>query len=199
MTASWKWAYQEHIAHAVKSQFDLANLTASDIEPLMHALDERVDLSSHVPTYMLGGRSGGIAWGDFKSISVEQPEEAAEVLSLVFDKSEYIGDRLRRFREFYSDIDTSGGPLLSLASVLLMFVYPDEYIMYRYTEHSHFFEEYSDYDITTGFDIEQYWVFNEACRAIKERLNERLDDASLLDVHTLIWVWHGDGNPSTPS
>lgn len=42
---TWKWAYQEHIEETVKPRFDLANLAAADIEPLMDALDERVEIS----------------------------------------------------------------------------------------------------------------------------------------------------------
>lgn len=46
-----------------------------------------------------------------------------------------------------------------------------------------------------GFDADQYWTLNEACRRLVHRLDAAFeentqiqDDASMLDIHTLIWV-----------
>ena len=193
---SWKWTHADHVQTTVKSQFELPDLTADDVEPFLKEFKKApdVDLSSSVPTYMLGGRSGGILWNNFKKTSLDDPEEAAHVLSTLFDEDQPLGERLGQFNDFYVDL-SSGGPRLSLATMLLMFAYPDEYVMYKFGKFNAFFDAYSDYSVSTGFDTEQYWVLNEACRRIRRRLDDAFeedprieDDASMLDVHTLIWV-----------
>jgi hypothetical protein len=49
--------------------------------------------------------------------------------------------------------------------------------------------------VSTGFDATQYWVLNEACERLRRMMDETMGageqvemDASMLDVHTLIWV-----------
>lgn len=193
---SWKWKHADHIRTTVKSEFELTNLTASEIEPFLARFRKApdVELSSDVPTYLLGGRSGGILWNNFKKRSLEKPEKAASVLSDLFDEDQRLSDRIAQFNDFYVEL-SSGGPRLSLATLLLMFAYPEKYVMYKFGKFSAFFEEYSDYSVETGFNPEQYWVLNEACRRILRQLqtafdtDERFDEeASMLDVHTLIWV-----------
>jgi hypothetical protein len=194
---SWKQGFRAEFADATAG-IDLTALDPEDLDPLLAAMDDASDLSAAVPPYLLGGRSGGIAWSDFKSLTRERPEEAADVLSLLFDDSEHLPSRLARFRRFYDGIDTSGGPTLGLATALLTFAYPDEYVMYRYTEQSSFFDEFSDYEVTTGFDTDQYFYLNEACKRVRDRIDEAVGDdtdVTMLDVHTLLYVWDNDGHP----
>lgn len=194
---TWKWTHATHIRETVRTNYEVSDLAAGDVEAFLNQFKNApsVELSSSVPTYLLGGRSGGILWNEFKTHSAEHPTEAASVLSILFDESQPIRDRMTEFNDFYAALDTSGGPLLSLASVLLMLTYPDTYVMYKYGKFASFFGEYSDFDVATGFDATQYWVLNEACQRLKRTMNEAFTaderistDASMLDVHTLIWV-----------
>jgi hypothetical protein len=70
--------------------------------------------------------------------------------------------------------------------------------MYKYGKFDSFFSAYSDHEVSTGFDASQYWILNEACERLRQTLDEAFaaDDrigveASMLDVHTLIWVAEG--------
>jgi hypothetical protein len=200
---NWKWTHAEHIQDTVRATYDITDLHPGEVEPFLNQFKKApsVELSSSVPTYLLGGRSGGILWSEFKSHSEENAEQAATVLSTLFDESQPLRDQLTQFNDFYAGLETSGGPLLSLATVLLMLAYPDRYIMYKYGKFSSFFDAYSDYDVETGFDAQQYWVLNEASERLRRTLDDAFKtddrintDASMLDVHTLIWVAEGVEN-----
>lgn len=193
---SWKWTHARHIRDNLRTTYDITALDPGEIEKFIEIFRKAppVELSSSVPTYLLGGQSGGILWNDFKNRSLENPDKSAEVLSTLFDETDPIRERLRTFNDWYSEL-TSGGPLLSLATVLLMLTYPDRYVMYKYGKFASFFGAYSDYEVSTGFDATQYWVLNEACERLRRMMDETMGageqvemDASMLDVHTLIWV-----------
>lgn len=189
---AWKGEYLEHIEKVVKSKYELTDLTASEIEPLLDDLggSTSTSLSTSVPSYMLGGRQGGIIWSGFKDRSLEDPEEAAAVLSHLFDNEDYVNLRLDRFRTFYGELEEGGGQLMSLATILLTFVHPREYVMYRWGLMSTFFGEFADYKVRTGFNTDQYWKLNVACKnQILTELDRDLDDATMLDVHTLLYVF----------
>ena len=109
----------------------------------------------------------------------------------LFDEDEYIGVRMDRFAELYGSLDEGGGGLLSLATILLTFAYPREYIFYKWSLMSSFFGDFAAYDVDTGYETDQYWKLNLACREqILPVLDRELDDATLLDVHTLLYVYH---------
>lgn len=187
----WKQAYRKHVVEAVESTYDLTDLDAAEIEPLLDDLSESASLSTVVPAYMLGGRQGGILWSEFKSRSLEDPERTAAVLSYLYDEDEYIGVRLDRFAELYGTLDEGGGALLSLATILLTFAYPREYVFYKWSLMSSFFGAFADYDVGTGYDTDQYWKLNLACREqLLPVLDRELEDATLLDVHTLLYLYH---------
>lgn len=85
--------------------------------------------------------------------------------------------------------------MLSLSTMFLMLTYPEEYVMYKYGKFDAFLNAYTDYTVSTGFDADQYWTLNEACRRLVRRLDAAFaentqiqTDASMLDIHTLIWV-----------
>lgn len=188
---SWKDEYLEHVESVVKPAYDLENLRSDDVEPLIDDLTESTSLSSAVPTYMLGGRQGGILWSNFKQRSLENPEEAAEVLSYLFTDEDHVNLRLDRFGSFYGDLDDGGGALLSLATILLTFVFPREYVFYKWSLMRSFFEDFSDYGIETGYDTDQYWTLNVACKKqLLPEFDEELDNATMLDIHTLLYIYH---------
>ncbi|ELY39876.1 AAA family ATPase [Natronorubrum tibetense] len=187
---TWKWDYQKHLQEEFLSNHEITNLSPDDVEELTEVLDEKVSLNTRVPVYMLGGgANGGIAWRDFKEISREDPGEAAKTLSFFFDTTEDIEERLEAFREFYSEIDTGPGSLLALAACLLMFVHPAQYIHYKWTQMREFFAEFSEYTVSQGFDSDQYRELNQACERLRERLEGRVEEPSMLHVQSMIWSW----------
>lgn len=97
---SWKDSYLQHMEDVVKPNYDLTNLSSSDIEPLLDDLTESTTLGTPVPSYMLGGASGGILWSEFKKASLADTEETAAVLSYLFDTEEDVSVRLDRFSKF---------------------------------------------------------------------------------------------------
>lgn len=187
---TWKWDYREHIQTEFLDEHEITELTPEDIEPLLVVLDEPVSIDSQIPVYMLGGGvNGGIAWQDFKEISRENPAATAETLSFFFDPSEDIVERLETFQEYYDAIETGPGSLLALAACLLMFVHPDQYIHYKWTEMREFFDEFAEYTVHQGFDTSQYRELNEACERLRKQLSGRVEDPSMLHVQTMIWSW----------
>jgi MoxR-like ATPase len=187
---TWKWDYREHIQAEFLDEHEITELTSEDIEPLLVVLNEPVSIDSQIPVYMLGGgTNGGIAWRDFKEISRENPTATAETLSFFFDPSEDIEERLEAFHEYYDAIETGPGSLLALATCLLMFVHPERYIHYKWTEMRDFFDEFPEYMVGQGFDASQYRELNEACNRLREKLSARVADASMLHVQTMIWSW----------
>lgn len=188
---SWKDDYLAHMDTAIKPEYDLTDLDPDSVPSLLDDLHESTTLSTPVPSYMLGGRQGGILWSAFKERSLKDTAETADVLSYLFDEDEDIGVRLDRFIEWYGTIDTSDGQLLSLATILLTFVYPREYVFYKWSLMNSFFGDFADYDVNTGFHTSQYWKLNLACREqLLAVLDQEFDDATLLDVHSLLYVYH---------
>ncbi|MFC5973952.1 hypothetical protein ACFPYI_21745 [Halomarina salina] len=189
---SWKDEYLDHTQTTVMDRYDLLSLSAADIDPLMTDLNDRsaTGLSTAVPSYMLGGASGGIMWSAFMERSRESPEEAAAVLSYLLDEDEPLGPRLDRFFTFYRTLDVTEGPMLSLATILLTFVYPDKYVFYKWSLMKEFFGTFSDHDVQQGLSADGYWKLNIALRSrILTKLQAELDDATMLDVHTLLYTW----------
>jgi MoxR-like ATPase/predicted RNA-binding protein with PUA-like domain len=159
---------------------------------LIEAIDESTGIGDRVPVYMLGGgANGGIAMRDFKDISLADPESTAQTLSFFFDPDGDLGERLEAFRDYYSSVDTSPGSLLAFAACLLMFVYPNQYVHYKYTQMKEFFAEFAGYKVGQGYDIEQYQDLNQACLDLQNQLQDRLDEASMLHVQSMIWSWDG--------
>lgn len=193
---TWKWAYVHDYVHVeVLPDYTITTLKPGEVVEFLDRLDRAVGLSDKIPTFLLGGKWGGILWNAFVEYSQEHPDRAATVLSDLFDESLYIATRLDGFQAVYGHLTDSPGQLLSLVTFLLLSVYPDHYVMYKYGKFSTFFEATSDYSVGSGFDTDQYWILNEACRHLVDRLEERDVDASMLDAHSLIWVFGNTGFP----
>ncbi|NUE03623.1 AAA family ATPase [Halorubraceae archaeon YAN] len=187
---TWKWQYHDHLQTTFLEEYTITELNSEHIEKLLVALDKPVGIDSRIPVYMLGGgANGGIAWRDFKEISQDNPTETAEMLSFFFDPNADIEERLEAFHKYYDDIETGPGSLLALATCLLMFVYPEQYIHYKWTEMREFFDEFAGYKVRRGFDAGQYRELNDACEQLRVQLSERVEDPSMIHVQTMIWSW----------
>jgi hypothetical protein len=193
---SWKWDFANYVSNDVATTYSLENLSPDELEPFFDAFwanaDEYTDtsiLSTPVPQYLLG-RWGVVQLGDFQTQCLEQPEKAARTLSTLFTRDEHLVDRLQQFHNFAASEEVSDGNLLRIATTLLMGVYPDDYVNFQYQRFDTFFSDCSSLDsLETGFDARQYYRVVLACRDIREVLKEELDDASMLDVHTLIRLY----------
>ncbi|ELZ88495.1 hypothetical protein C453_01485 [Haloferax elongans ATCC BAA-1513] len=185
---TWKWDYQERIQSEFLDDHDITQLQPDEVPVLVDCLDEQVSIGNHIPVYMLGGgQNGGVAWSEFRKISVENPKETANTLSFFFNPDEALEARLETFQSYYEEITSSPGSLLALAGCLLMFVHPHRYVHYKYTEMKHFFDEFAGYKVKQGFGASEYRKLNDACHAVLERLEGRIDNPSMLHVQTLIW------------
>lgn len=72
-----------------------------------------------------------------------------------------------------------------------MFTYPQEFITFQYQRFDDFFSSHTLVEsLDTGYDTRQYYRVVLACREIRDWLAEELEGASMLDVHTLIYVHH---------
>ena len=189
---TWKWDYQRHLEAEFLADTEVTELSPSDVPVLLEVLDEQVSIDTKIPAYMLGGgQNGGVAWHEFKQVSEADVEATADTLSFFFDTTEDLVERLDRFQEFYADVEANSAPgsLLGLGGCLLMFVHPDQYVHYKWTQMRDFFGEFADYKVNQGFDARQYQELNEACVQLLTRLEERVEDPSMLHVQTMIWSW----------
>lgn len=63
-------------------------------------------------------------------------------------------------------------------------------MFYKYSLMNPFFEEFAGYDVRQRFNTNQYWKLNTACKnQILKALARSLDDATMLDVYTLLYEW----------
>ena len=194
---TWKWDYRQHLQEGFLNDHEITDLSPDEVEILIEVLDEKVSIEYQLPVYMLGGgMTGGVAWRNFKDISLKNPEATAETLSFFFDATEDIEERIEAFREFYAGIDTSPGSLLALAACLMMFVHPNQYVHYKWKQMRNFFAEFSEYTVKQGFDAGQYRELNQACEQLRERLEGRVEEPSMLHVQSMIWSWE-DLSPTT--
>jgi MoxR-like ATPase len=191
---TWKIDYLDHFQSTIAEPFDLQNLQPEDIEPILNHINEPKVDSSNVPSKIMGYGAG---WHGLKTASENDPEGAAETLSILFNEDRQLLDRLNQFEEFYgSAVEEYGstGQVLGIASFLLMYAYSDRYIFYKWAEYRPFFERYFSYTVSQGFDPKQYVEMLDYCEAVQERLELHLDDPSMIHVHNLIWYQqHGYG------
>ena len=193
----WKDELQDHIETSVKPNYDIRELGPRDVEDFIAEFSAKTSLSGPVTAHMLGGQQGGILWHHFKTRSAESPSEAAEVLSYLFQNEVDIDLRLDRFAKFYRTESTGPGQLISLPTLLLMFVYPQEYIFYKWSLMNGFFGEFSEYSVETGFNTRQYERLNRSLKVevlprLQKEMRKQASDTpleiSMLDVHSLLYI-----------
>ncbi|MDT3434649.1 hypothetical protein [Haloarcula sp. 1CSR25-25] len=194
----WKWDYRDYFHDEITSRFELTALTATDIDPFFEALSHPGGIVSDVIRKIMGHRQSVFAYNDFEDLCLANPTEAARVLSILFDENRPIETRLAEIRAFVSPLverdehSRSAGSFLRLATGLLMFAYPDRHIAFQYRRFNKFFSEKTPLDkLEQGYTPQQYHQIARACRRLLEDLREYHDDADMLDVQTIIWVWNG--------
>lgn len=195
---SWKWQFKDYVQDVIRSEFDLTALTAEEIPQFFEMIedpDEDFDAVSNVPSHMMGGQFHRMTWNDIVAYCLDNPEEAASVLSDLFNEELPIVDRLNQFYEVFhflttrEENDRSPGSLLRAATALLMYVYPQQHITFQYQRMDNFFDQYSTADgLDTGFNARQYNEVAIACRQLLEKIKAYSDDASMIDVQTLIYI-----------
>lgn len=193
---SWKWDFASYITDELTSEYDVRDLSPSELEGFFDAFWANADaytdtdtLSTPVPQYLLG--SWGVRqFSDFESHCLAHPDEAATVLSSLFDEGEHLVDRLTRFHEFGSTANISNGNLLRVATTLLMGVYPDRYVNFQYERFDRFFSDCSSLEeLEDGFDARQYYRIVLACRDLWDAMADDLPGPAMLEVHTLIRLY----------
>lgn len=195
---SWKWQFKDYFQDVVTESFDLTALTADDVPAFLDAIEEppeEFDAVSNVPAKMMGGQFHRLTWNDIVAYCRENPEEAARVLSDLYNEELSIVDRLHEFYEVFRHLttreenDRSPGSLLRAATALLMYAYPQKHITFQYQRMDHFFQQYSTSDgLDSGFDARQYHEVSLACRELLDRIETRTGSASMIDVQTLIYI-----------
>ncbi|MCD2201597.1 hypothetical protein LPA44_17175 [Halobacterium sp. KA-4] len=193
---TWKDDYRTYLETTVFPEYDPTELTADTVIDFIDALSDSDALgTTKIPTYLLGGRWQPL--DDFRTITANNPGDAAAVLSALLDDEQgSITERLRRFNDFYASISDSGSERMSVATMLLMITHPDQYIMYRYSMFSDFFDDFSTYDIPNGFNPSDYILMNDALHSVRADLDTYNDTpVTMLDVHTLLWIYHRQGQP----
>lgn len=197
---TWKLDYLEHFQTEIADHFDLRNLRAEDIEPILNRLDDQKVESTNIAAKMMGYGAG---WYGLKAAAESDSAEAAEALSLLFDEDEPLVERLETFREFCGEeIEELGteGHILGIASFLLMYAYPQRYVFYKWAEFRSFFEQHFSYTVSQGFDPGQYVELLDPCETVLERLESEMDGASMIHVHNVIWYnRHGYQHETDPT
>lgn len=195
---SWKWQFADYFENIIHAQFDLTELTARDIPGFFAAIEEpdaEFDAVSNVPAQMMGGQFHRLTWQDIVTYCHDNPDDAAAVLSDLYNEDLLIIDRLNEFYEFFHHLTTradnarNSGSLLRAATALLMYAYPDRHITFQYQRMDHFFAAYSTLDgLETGFNARQYHEVAVACRDLMKKIDDYAGDASMIDVQTLIYI-----------
>ena len=192
---TWKWDFAEYVEEVIKSEFTLDELGPEDIDPFFDRWNASSDayggrIGSQTPKKMMS-RYGKDKYTYACEFCRENPEQAADKLSTLFDESIHVETRLEQFEGLLPDDILKAGSLLRFVSSFLMFAYPQEYVTFQYQRFNDFFSAHTSVEsLETGFDTRQYYRVVLACRDIRDWLAEDLDDASMLDVHTLIYVHH---------
>jgi DNA polymerase III delta prime subunit len=143
-------------------------------------------------------------WRAFYEATFEDSERGAAILSTLFDESCDLDQRLRCFDAYYETrLERAGTRLtngritfspairLGIPTGLLMVVYPETGVIYKFSEFRSFFEEYTDYTVSTAGSvdvIEQYVSLVGGCWKLRDVLKEHDADADMLDVRNVIWA-----------
>lgn len=206
---NWKETYADHVRTEIREQFALDDLSPDEIDPLFEAITdaEGSDLGKPVARYVMGSQWGQYTWNDVVSHFREHPAEASRVLSLFFDDSVPVVTRLEAFKDHTIHLtETEGrspGSIERMATSLLMFTEPDEHLGLPPKRTRTFLEATSTLpDYRSGFRPRQYRTIINPLRGVRDRIAATLRDrgvdatVTMLDVHSLIWIYGGEGAPT---
>lgn len=204
----WKEDYTTYFDGTVRERYALTDLEADDIEPLFDDITRKdaTDLGTSVAEYLMGGQWGQYVWNDVVEYFVSNPAEASGVLSLFFDDTPNVIDRLQAFREHAIHVSNrdgrSPGSIERMATSLQMLAFPDQHVGLPPRKTSVFMEERSTLPkYRSGFRPRQYRVVIPALRALRDEIGAALveldadDDATMLDVHNVLWMYENEGKP----
>jgi len=197
---SWKWQFKDYFQDVIKDRFELTDLDPNDIPAFFEAISDpadEFDVVQDIPRRMMGSRHHQFTWNDLVDHYLENPVEAAATLSDLFDEDLPIEHRLNQFYAFAMPLLDQGentrspGSLLRAVTTLLMYAYPNRHIAFQYQRTDEFFQEHTDIDsISMGYNSSQYREIMDACQRLRDELDQRTDEASMIDVQTLIYVNH---------
>jgi MoxR-like ATPase len=203
-----KHTWLRRFVTAYHDRMDRINLTALSVDDLKTVLTPFLQSDSAYGGPVARQLSGLsiTGWRTFCEATYEAPERGAAVLSTLFDESRELDQRLKHFDTHYEDrlkrvgtrltngrITLSPAIRLGFPTGLLMIQYPEEYIIYKFSEFRSFFEEYTDCTVSTAGSvnvIDQYVTLVSGCRGLRDALQEhdRGTDTNMLDVRNIIWT-----------
>lgn len=205
---TWKDSYATHVENEVRGRFVLDDLSPGEIEPLFDILTttDGAELSKPVVTYLMGSQWGQYTWNDVVDHFRNNPAEASRMLSMFFDESAHVVDRLSAFRQHTIHITESEGrnpgSIERMATSLLMFAFPDEHVGLPPARTKTFLEAYTTLPkYKSGFRPRQYWTVIVPLRSLRDELQYALDQreeeytVTMLDIHSLIWIYGSKGSP----
>jgi hypothetical protein len=207
---TWKETYADWVQTEIKSDFTLKNLSPDEIEPLFDAIvtTDGAELSKPVATYVMCSQWGQYTWNDVVDHFTDNPLEASQALSLFFDDSYHAETRLDAFREHTIHLteteDRSPGSIERMATSLLMFTEPQQHLGLPPQTTKEFLESKTTLDsYNHGFDPRQYRRIIGPLRELRDEIEHQVRehdcgaDVTMLDVHTLIYIFAKHGEPAT--
>lgn len=101
---TWKWDFAEYVESEIKSAFELDNLAPSEVDEFFDLWNASTDayggrISDQTPKKMMS-RYGKDKYTYACEFCRDNPEEAAERLSILFDQDRHVETRLEKFGDF---------------------------------------------------------------------------------------------------
>lgn len=186
----WKFEALKKFQNKIDG-YDLDDLTVSEVRDLVEFLGVRRN-NLVLPAFIMGKRFGGETWNEF-SDRIESSDKAAEVLANLLDENEELKSRLDLFYEEFGDIDSaSGGPLLTLATFLLGYTYPEKYMIYRHDyvidPVNELFDQ-AEISKNQGYSLKIYEQVREYSEIILGKLDNLMDEVSYVDVWDFFYFY----------
>ena len=205
---NWKESYAEHVRTEIREEFTLDDLSPDEIGPLFEAITtaEGSSLSKPVATYVMGSQWGQYTWNDIVNHFTENPVEASQALSVFFDDSRPVVNRLDAFKEHTIHLketeDRSPGSIQRMATSLLMFTNPTDHLGLAPARTKEFLTDKSTLsNYKSAFQPQQYRKIIGPLRELRDEIEYQLREygsdntVTMLDVHSMIWIYGGEGEP----
>lgn len=207
---NWKQSYATHVQTEIRDKFTLDELSPAEIEPLFEAITttEGSELDKPVATYLMGSQWGQYTWNDIVDHFTENPVEASQALSVFFDESRPVINRLDAFKEHTIHLketeDRSPGSIQRMATSLLMFSNPKEHLGLPPARTKEFLGDKSTLsNYKSAFQPQQYRKIIGPLRGLRDEIERQVRDygsdnpVTMLDVHSMIWIYGGEGEPQS--